>query len=82
MNYEITAQNISQYSDAIAAHLGETDSASTLDNRLLLKIDYSTQGQERFAKIYRIIDPEKKHTRNLTRTGITFKTVGAVDIKK
>jgi radical SAM-linked protein len=40
---------------------------------LELTIDYARQGQERFAKMYKVIDPEKKNTRYLTRTHVIFK---------
>lgn len=40
---------------------------------LELSIDYAHQGQERFAKMYKILDPDRKHTRFLSRTQVTFK---------
>ncbi|UCH92213.1 MAG: TIGR03960 family B12-binding radical SAM protein [Candidatus Aminicenantes bacterium] len=74
MGYEIIVKDIPRYIDEIARHLGDTDFASYSDNRLILKIDYTKQGQERFAKIYKIIDPEKKRTMYLTRTHVKFKS--------
>jgi hypothetical protein len=40
---------------------------------LELKIDYARQGQERFARIYKLLDPERKWTPNLSRTAVHFK---------
>jgi len=74
ISYEIMVEDISRYVDAIGAHLKEYDFASYGEDRLILKMDYSKQGQERFAKIYKTIDPEKKRTRFLTRTGVKFKS--------
>jgi hypothetical protein len=53
--------------------LSDHDSIRIEGNQLHLSIDFSRQGQERFAKIYKSIDPEKKRTMYLTRTGVTFK---------
>jgi radical SAM family uncharacterized protein/radical SAM-linked protein len=74
MGYEIIVKDLSQHIDDIAQHLGETDFASFSDNRLILTIDYSRQGQERFAKIYKIIDPGKERTMYLTRTHVKFRS--------
>jgi len=43
------------------------------EKKLELKIDYSRQGQERFARIYKLLDPERKWTANLSRTAVHFK---------
>ncbi|MEI6614451.1 MAG: TIGR03936 family radical SAM-associated protein, partial [Chrysiogenales bacterium] len=40
---------------------------------LELKMDYAHQGQERFARIYKLLDPERKWTANLSRTAVSFK---------
>ena len=74
MEYEILGKDLQVHSDDIAQYLGETDSLSYSPDRLTLKLDYSKQGQERFAKIYKCLDPEKKRTRYLTRTQIKFKS--------
>jgi len=74
MGYEINVKDLQQHIDNIAQHLGETDFASFSDNRLTLTIDYSRQGQERFAKIYKIIDPGKEQTMYLTRTHVKFRS--------
>jgi radical SAM family uncharacterized protein/radical SAM-linked protein len=74
MGYEIIVKDIQQHIDDIAQHLGETDFASFSDGRLILTMDYSKQGQERFAEIYKIIDPGKERTMYLTRTHVKFKS--------
>jgi radical SAM-linked protein len=74
MGYEIIVKDLQQHIDDIAQHLGETDFASFSDSRLILTMDYSRQGQERFAKIYKIIDPGKERTMYLTRTHVKFKS--------
>jgi radical SAM-linked protein len=74
MGYEIIVKDLPQHIDDIAQHLGETDFASFSDNRLILTMDYSKQGQERFAKIYKIIDPGKERTMYLTRTHVKFRS--------
>lgn len=61
--------------DSISKHLGDRDAAHFSNGRLVLNIDYSNQGQERFAKIYKLIDPDKQYTRCLTRTHVTFKSL-------
>ena len=74
MGYEIIVKDLPGHVDDIAQHLGETDFASFSDNRLILTMDYSKKGQERFAKIYKIIDPGKERTMYLTRTHVKFKS--------
>ena len=59
--------------NALKNLLGETDRASWSGDKLELTMDYAHQGQERFAKIYKSFDPEKKHTVHLTRTSVRFK---------
>lgn len=50
------------------------DDSFTIDHDVLsLTMDYGAGGQERFAKLYKVIDPEKNFTQNLTRTAVTFK---------
>jgi radical SAM family uncharacterized protein len=43
------------------------------ENCLELAIDYSHQGQERFGRIYKLLDPERRWTANLIRTAVRFK---------
>jgi radical SAM family uncharacterized protein/radical SAM-linked protein len=74
MGYEIIVKDLQQHIDDIAKHLGETDFASFSDSRLILTMDYSKQGQERFAKIYKTIDPGKERTMYLTRTHVKFRS--------
>jgi hypothetical protein len=37
-----------------------------------LAIDYSRQGQERFSRIYKILDPQRRWTANLSRNAVHF----------
>jgi hypothetical protein len=49
------------------------ESIAFTEKNLELKIDYAHQGQERFARIYKLLDPDRKWTANLSRTAIWFK---------
>lgn len=76
LGFEITMPGLHQDKEKINAIknlLGDTDGVSWSVDKLLLSMDYAHQGQERFAKIYKCIDPDKKHTVHLTRTHVTFK---------
>jgi radical SAM family uncharacterized protein/radical SAM-linked protein len=75
IEYVIALKNLSQYKEEIEKHMVSTDSATYLEDKLILKIDYNKQGQERFARIYKIFDPERKFTRFLTRTRVEFKSL-------
>lgn len=59
--------------DAVEKILGEADAISWVGDKLVLTMDYAQGGQERFAAIYRLIDPEKRRTIGLTRTRVIFK---------
>ena len=59
--------------EAVEKLLGETDAISWVGEKLVLTMDYAQGGQERFAAIYRLIDPEKQYTVHLTRTRVIFK---------
>jgi radical SAM family uncharacterized protein len=77
IGFEIAVPGLCRDKEKIAAvekFLADTDDMSLSEDRMVLTMDYAHQGQERFAKIYKIIDPEKKHTAHLTRTHVTFKT--------
>ncbi|NIM14482.1 MAG: TIGR03960 family B12-binding radical SAM protein [Candidatus Aminicenantes bacterium] len=74
IGYEIIVKELPQRIHEISQYLEDTDFASYSGDRLILKIDYSNRGQERFTSIYRAIDPEKKNTRYLTRTHVRFKS--------
>lgn len=74
IEYEIALENLSRYKEEIEEHLVDTDSITYLEDRLILKIDYGKQGPERFARIYKVIDPGKKFTRFLTRVRVHFKS--------
>lgn len=51
----------------------ETDEIIDDQSGLHLKIDFSRQGQERFSRIYKILDPQRKLTFHLTRKRFIFK---------
>jgi hypothetical protein len=74
IGYEIIVKDLAQRIQEISPYLEDTDFASYSGDRLLLKIDYSNRGEERFARIYRVIDPDKSNTRNLTRSYVRFKS--------
>lgn len=73
MEYDITVNNLQSSIKKIKKYLADTDSMFLTNNKLSLKMDYSNNGQERFSKIYKILDPGKKLTSNLTRKNVTFK---------
>jgi hypothetical protein len=73
MEYEIGLNRRKPEFDRIKNHLLDSDSCSYSDDRIILTIDYTRQGQERFSKIYAIIDPDRNHTSHLTRKRIIFK---------
>jgi radical SAM family uncharacterized protein len=60
-------------SEDIAALLAAGDSLRYGDDGLDLKMDFAHQGQERFARIYKLLDPERKWTSCLRRTAVSFK---------
>ena len=57
----------------VASYLLAGESAWPGEKGLEMKIDYSRQGQERFSRIYKLLDPERKWTANLSRTAVHFK---------
>ena len=59
--------------DAVQPLLIGSDAISCSPGVLHLKIDYSQQGQERFARIYRMLDPRREKTHQLVRTRVRFK---------
>jgi len=59
--------------EEIAALLFAGDSFSIAEEGLALKMDYAHGGQERFARIYKLLDPERKWTSHLSRTAVSFK---------
>lgn len=60
-------------SEDIATLLAAGDSYRYSAAGLELKMDFAHQGQERFARIYRLLDPERKWTDRLRRTAVVFK---------
>ena len=59
--------------EEIAALLFAGDSYSSGEEGLALKMDYAHGGQERFARIYKLLDPEREWTSHLRRTAVHFK---------
>jgi radical SAM family uncharacterized protein len=59
--------------DEVKPLLIGSDEVSYSPGVLHLKIDYSQQGQERFARIYRTLDPRREKTHQLVRTRVRFK---------
>ncbi len=57
----------------IAALLFAGDSFHFSEEGVDLKMDFAHQGQERFARIYKLLDFERKWTSRLHRTGVSFK---------
>ena len=62
--------------ESIAAMLFAGDSFSFCENGLALKMDYAHGGQERFSRLYKLLDPERKWTSHLSRTAVSFKNEG------
>ncbi len=73
INYRIETVGTDSFRDEIIGILIPSDDAEFGKNKLDLQIDYSEKGAERFAKIYKVIDPDKKRTGNLIRRKIVFK---------
>jgi len=57
----------------IAALLAAGDALEYSGAGLALRMDFAHQGQERFARIYKLLDPERKWTSCLRRTAVIFK---------
>ncbi len=73
IEYEIKTDRPSHHLENIKQHLLDTDNAVVDNQTLQLRIDYTRQGQERFSKIYKTIDPERKKTYHLIRRQVIFK---------
>lgn len=56
----------------IAALLAPGDDLGFSAAGLELRMDFAHQGQERFARVYRLLDPERKWTSCLRRTEVEF----------
>ncbi|MBN2345029.1 MAG: TIGR03960 family B12-binding radical SAM protein [Candidatus Aminicenantes bacterium] len=59
--------------EEIASLLGPGDVLTFAENGLGLRMDFAHQGQERFARVYRLLDPERRWTSGLRRLGVVFK---------
>lgn len=73
VHYVIRGEVPDPLKDEINELLIRSDEVEFGEDKIRLKIDFSDRGSERFAKIYKILDPEKKRTANLTRSKIVFK---------
>jgi radical SAM family uncharacterized protein len=62
-----------QRREDLAGYLLPGESISVSEKSLELKMDYAHQGQERFSRIYKLLDPERRWTANLSRTAVRFK---------
>jgi len=71
--YEINIKDCKKKIQDMKYLLVDSDSVLTSKGRLLLKLDYTHDGQQRFSKIYKVLDPDRGFTFNLTRKGVIFK---------
>lgn len=62
------------FPEDLRAMLTENDHISRNDGGFTIRIDWSQNGQERFAAFMNRIDPEKKQTRFLKRLGVVYKS--------
>ncbi len=72
IEFEILLENPHEIEKVISPFLVETDRVTYLEDRIIFYFDYTQQGQERFPRIYKAIDPEKKNTVGLTRKKVSF----------
>jgi len=73
IHYRINTSKAGPLKDEISGILIPSDCADFGGDKLDLQIDYSERGAERFAKVYKIIDPDKQSTGDLIRRKIVFK---------
>ncbi len=73
IHYRIKSGKTYSLRNEIKDVLIPSDVADFGEESLDLQIDYSNKGAERFAKVYKIIDPDKKMTGKLIRRKIVFK---------
>lgn len=72
MVYEINVTEPLSCRDIIASHTVDSDEIVFLPDKIVLKIDFTQRGPERFAKIYKAIDPEKRQPYLLIRKHVEF----------
>lgn len=77
IHYQMKVEHLQSYGQEILKNLADTDAVVFDQDLLSLRIDYAHAGQERFARIYKLIDPGKKLTRHLTRTQVSFRSIVA-----
>ena len=72
MEYDILGADMDKTGE-IEPLLIESDEMSRSQGVLHLKLDYSRQGQQRFSRICRLLDPDKDKAHLLVRTHVWFK---------
>ena len=58
--------------EQVAALLAPGEELDYTESGVRLGMDFVRQGQERFARIYRLLDPERRWTTRLRRTKVAF----------
>jgi hypothetical protein len=72
MEYDILGADMDKTGE-IEPLLIESDEISCSQGVLHLKLDYSLQGQQRFARISKLLDPQREKAHQLVRTHVWFK---------
>ncbi len=72
IKYDLNTTINEETQDSIRKVLRENDEINYLENKIELIIDFSDRGPEQFSKIYKLIDPDKKETKNIIRKEIVF----------
>ncbi len=73
ISYQLNTEINIEQRESIANILREPDEITYSENTIDLKVDFTDRGPEQFAKIYKSIDPEKKHTNTIVRKEIIFR---------
>jgi len=74
VDYEMTCPVTDEVLAEVRRLLVDGEAITRLDSEVNLSIDYSRDGPRRFSQIYRLLDPERRMTRYLTRRRIGFKS--------
>jgi len=74
IQYELNVKPNHNIIAEISKNLNPNESISAEPSRILINLDYSIQGPERFSYFYKMLDPKREQTRFLTRTAIIFKS--------
>ncbi len=73
ISYEYLAPDAQSFLPELGSLLGPVDKARPIPGGLQLEIDYSDGGQERFSRIYRLLDPERRNTAGLHRLKVELR---------